>query len=63
MARDALVVSGTGNVLLAQFAYQAGRPMLTLPVIAAVTPLASCGRQGLLGEAPGTGAAAWPPPA
>jgi drug/metabolite transporter (DMT)-like permease len=54
----ALVVCGTGNVLLAQFAYQAGRPLLTLPVIAAVTPLASVADgAGLLGEAPGTGAA------
>jgi len=54
----ALVVCGAGNVLLTQFAYQAGRPMLTLPVIAAVTPLASVAvGAGLLGEAPGTGAA------
>ena len=52
----ALIVCGTGNVLLAQFAYQAGRPMLTLPVIAAVTPLASVAvGAGLLGEAPRTG--------
>jgi drug/metabolite transporter (DMT)-like permease len=54
----ALIVCGTGNVLLAQFAYQAGRPMLTLPVIAAVTPLASVAvGAGLLGEAPRTGVA------
>jgi drug/metabolite transporter (DMT)-like permease len=54
----ALIVCGAGNVLLAQFAYQAGWPMLTLPVIAAVTPLASVAvGAGLLGEAPRTGAA------
>jgi drug/metabolite transporter (DMT)-like permease len=54
----ALVVCGAGNVLLVQFAYQAGRPMLTLPVIAAVTPLASVAvGAGLLGEAPRTGMA------
>jgi drug/metabolite transporter (DMT)-like permease len=47
----AVVVCGAGNVVLAQFAYQAGRPMLTLPVIAAVTPLASVAvGAGLLGE-------------
>jgi hypothetical protein len=37
----ALVVCGAGNVLLTQTAYQAGRPLLTLPIIAAVTPMAS----------------------
>ena len=37
-------------------AYQAGRPMVTLPVIAAVTPVASVAVGiGLLGEAPRTG--------
>ena len=54
----ALAASGAGNVLLTQTAYQAGRPMITLPVIAAVTPLASAAVGiGLLGEAPGTGLA------
>ena len=36
-----LVVGGLGSVLLTQTAYQAARPMITLPVIATVTPLAS----------------------
>jgi hypothetical protein len=54
----ALVVCGAGNVLLTQTAYQAGRPMLTLPVIAAITPVASVAVGiGLLGEAPRTGVA------
>ena len=54
----ALAVSGAGNVLLTQTAYQAGRPMTTLPVIAAVTPVASAAVGiGLLGETPGTGLA------
>ncbi|HTU75670.1 MAG TPA: DMT family transporter [Trebonia sp.] len=54
----ALVVCGVGNVLLTQTAYQAGLPMLTLPVIAAVTPVASVAVGiGLLGEAPRTGLA------
>ena len=54
----ALVACGTGNVLLTQTAYQAGRPMVTLPVIAAVTPVASVAVGiGLLGEAPRTGVA------
>ena len=54
----ALAASGAGNVLLTQTAYQAGRPMITLPVIAAVTPVASAAVGiGLLGEAPGTGLA------
>jgi hypothetical protein len=52
----ALVICGLGNVLLTQTAYQTGRPMLTLPVIAAVTPVASVAvGVGLLGETPGTG--------
>jgi len=47
----ALVVCGTGNVLLTQTAYQAGWPMLTLPVTAAVAPLASVAvGLGVLGE-------------
>jgi hypothetical protein len=54
----ALVVCGVGNVLLTQTAYQAGRPMLTLPLIAAITPVASVAVGiGLLGEAPRTGVA------
>lgn len=54
----ALVGCGAGNVLLTQTAYQAGRPMVTLPVIAAVTPVASVAVGiGLLGEAPRTGVA------
>jgi hypothetical protein len=54
----ALVVSGVGNVLLTQTAYQAGRPMVTLPVIAVVTPVSSVAiGTGLLGEMPRTGAA------
>jgi len=54
----ALAASGAGNILLTQTAYQAGQPMITLPVIAAVTPVASAAVGiGLLGEAPGTGLA------
>jgi hypothetical protein len=54
----ALVVCGAGNVLLTQTAYQTGRPMITLPIIAAVTPVASVAVGiGLLGEAPRTGVA------
>lgn len=53
----ALVVVGAGNVLLTQTAYQTGRPMITLPVIAVVVPVASVAIGiGLLGETPGTGA-------
>jgi hypothetical protein len=37
----ALVAGGLGSVLLTQSAYQAARPLITLPVIAAVTPMAS----------------------
>ena len=54
----ALVVGGAGTVPLTQTAYQTGRPMLTLPIIAAVTPVASVAVGiGLLGETPGS---AWP---
>jgi drug/metabolite transporter (DMT)-like permease len=54
----ALVVCGIGNVLLTQTAYQTGRPMVTLPIIAAVTPVASVAIGiGLLGETPPTGVA------
>jgi drug/metabolite transporter (DMT)-like permease len=52
----AVAVCGAGNVLLTQTAYQAGRPMVTLPVIAAVTPVASVAiGVGLLGEPLRTG--------
>jgi hypothetical protein len=45
-------------VLLTQTAYQTGRPLITLPVIAAVTPVASVAiGLGLLGETPGNGVA------
>jgi hypothetical protein len=37
----ALVAGGICSLLLTQTAYQSGRPMITLPVIAAVTPMAS----------------------
>jgi len=54
----AVVVCGAGNVLLTQTAYQTGRPMLTLPIIAAVTPMASVAVGiGLLGETPRIGVA------
>ena len=54
----AVAVCGAGNVLLTQTAYQAGRPMVTLPVIAAVTPVTSVAIGiGLLGETPRTGVA------
>lgn len=55
----ALVACGAGNVLLTQSAYQTGRPLVTLPVISAVTPVASVAiGLGLLGETPGNGVAA-----
>jgi hypothetical protein len=54
----ALIVVGAGNVLLTQTAYQTGRPMVTLPIIAAVAPLASVAiGMGLLGETPRAGVA------
>jgi drug/metabolite transporter (DMT)-like permease len=54
----AVIVCGAGNVLLTQTAYQAGQPMVTLPIIAAVTPVASVAIGiGLLGETPQTGVA------
>ena len=54
----ALIVCGTGNVLLTQTAYQTGIPLVTLPIIAAVTPVASAAVGiGMLGETPGTGVA------
>lgn len=52
----ALAIVGVGNVLLTQTAYQAGRPLITLPVIAAVVPVASVAVGiGLLGETPAAG--------
>jgi hypothetical protein len=54
----ALIVFGTGNVLLTQTAYQTGWPMVTLPIIAAVNPVASAAVGiGLLGQVPGIGVA------
>jgi drug/metabolite transporter (DMT)-like permease len=54
----ALIVCGIGNVLLTQTAYQTGQPMITLPIIACVTPLASVAIGiGLLGETPHSGVA------
>ena len=54
----AVAVCGAGNVLLTQSAYQTGRPILTLPIIAAVTPVASVAvGVGLLGETPDIGVA------
>ena len=56
----AVAVCGVGNLLITQTAYQAGRPMITLPVISAVTPVASAAiGMGLLGEAPRLGAAGY----
>jgi hypothetical protein len=53
----ALVAGGLGSLLLTQTAYQAARPMVTLPVIAAVTPLASVAiGMGFLGETARLGA-------
>jgi hypothetical protein len=47
----ALVAGGLCSLLLTQTAYQAARPMVTLPVIAAVTPAASVAIGiGFLGE-------------
>jgi len=52
----AVVACGAANVLLTQSAYQTGRPILTLPIIAAVTPVASVAVGiGLLGETPRIG--------
>ena len=54
----AVVIGGIGNLLFTQTAYQAGRPMITLPLISAVTPMASVAVGiGLLGETPRLGAA------
>ncbi len=47
----ALVFVGPCSVLLTQTAYQAGRPMITLPVVTVVTPVASLAAGvALLGE-------------
>jgi drug/metabolite transporter (DMT)-like permease len=40
-ATYALMLGGPCSLLLTQTAYQAGRPMITLPVVAVVTPVAS----------------------
>jgi drug/metabolite transporter (DMT)-like permease len=54
----AVIVCGIGNILLTQTAYQTGRPMITLPIISAVTPVASVAIGiGLLGETPRIGVA------
>jgi drug/metabolite transporter (DMT)-like permease len=54
----AVIVCGIGNVLLTQTAYQTGRPMITLPIISAVQPVASVAIGiWLLGETPRVGAA------
>jgi hypothetical protein len=54
----ALVAAGIGNLLLTQTAYQAGYPLLTLPLISAVVPGASVAIGiGLLGETPRLGVA------
>ena len=54
----ALIVCGAGNVLLTQTAYQTGQPLITLPIIASVTPVASVAIGiGLLGETPHAGLA------
>jgi drug/metabolite transporter (DMT)-like permease len=54
----AVVGCGIGNVLLTQTAYQTGRPLITLPIISAVTPVASVAIGiGLLGETPRIGVA------
>jgi hypothetical protein len=46
-----LMLGGPCSFLLTQTAYQAGRPMITLPVVSVVTPMASLAVGiGLLGE-------------
>ena len=50
-ATYALALGGPCSFLLTQTAYQAGRPMITLPVVSVVTPMASLAVGiGLLGE-------------
>ena len=47
----ALMLGGPCSFLLTQTAYQAGRPMITLPAVTVVTPMASLAAgAGLLGE-------------
>ena len=54
----ALIAAGFCSFLLTQTAYQAGCPMITLPVIAVVTPVSSLvAGAGLLGETPQLGGA------
>jgi hypothetical protein len=43
-----LMLGGPCSLLLTQTAYQAGRPMITLPVVAVVTPVASLAAGNLL---------------
>jgi hypothetical protein len=51
-ATYALAIGGPGSLLLTQTAYQAGRPMVTLPIATVVSPMASLAvGRGLLGEA------------
>jgi drug/metabolite transporter (DMT)-like permease len=47
-ATYALLLGGPCSLLLTQTAYQAGRPMITLPVIAVVNPVASLAAGNLL---------------
>jgi drug/metabolite transporter (DMT)-like permease len=47
-ATYALMLGGPCSLLLTQTAYQAGRPMITLPVVAVVTPVASLAVGNLL---------------
>ena len=47
-ATYALMLGGPCSLLLTQTAYQAGRPMITLPVVAVVTPVASLAAGHLL---------------
>lgn len=47
-ATYALLLGGPCSLLLTQTAYQAGRPMVTLPVIAVVTPVTSLAAGNLL---------------
>jgi hypothetical protein len=47
-ASYALMLGGPCSLLLTQTAYQAGRPMITLPVIAVVTPVSSLAAGSLL---------------
>jgi hypothetical protein len=56
-ATYALILGGPCSLLLTQTAYQAGRPMITLPVIAVVSPIASLTAGSLLlGESARLGA-------